>query len=144
MEPLETKPGKSGYSYDPEGDKLSKSLYTSMIRSSKEIEFRNRNNQELDDKIDDNKHVFDENKKPHNCSICEYSTSKESDLKRHIKSVHEGKPLQCSICNYSTSREQGAKYLGFFSFRSLKTRDKYISFAQFVYFLREVCLLFNF
>ena len=33
----------------------------------------------------------------------------------------------------------GAKYLGFFSSRSLKTREKYISFAQFVYFLREVC-----
>ena len=38
----------------------------------------------------------------------------------------------------------GAKYLGFFSSRSLKTREKYISFAQFEYFLREVCLLFNF
>ena len=38
----------------------------------------------------------------------------------------------------------GAKYLGFFSFHSLKTREKYISFAQFIYFLREVCLLFNF
>jgi hypothetical protein len=33
---------------------------------------------------------------------------------------------------------KGAKYL-FFSFsRSLKTREKYISFAQFVYFLREL------
>ena len=38
----------------------------------------------------------------------------------------------------------GAKYLGFFSSHSLKTREKYISFAQFVHFLREVCLLFNF
>ena len=28
--------------------------------------------------------------------------------------------------------------------RSLKTREKYISLAQFVYFLREVCLFFNF
>ena len=32
----------------------------------------------------------------------------------------------------------GAKYLGFFSSPSLKTREKCISFAQFVYFLREV------
>ena len=32
----------------------------------------------------------------------------------------------------------------FFFSRSLKSREKYISFAQFVYFLREVCLLFNF
>ena len=38
----------------------------------------------------------------------------------------------------------GAKYLGVFSSRSLKTREKCISFAQFVYFLREGCLLFNF
>ena len=37
----------------------------------------------------------------------------------------------------------GAKYLGFFSSRSLKMREKCISFAQFVYFLRKVCLLFN-
>ena len=38
----------------------------------------------------------------------------------------------------------GAKYLGFFSAHFLKTREKYNSFAQFVYFLREVCLVFNF
>ena len=37
----------------------------------------------------------------------------------------------------------GTKYLVSFSSCSLKTREKYISFAQFVYFLREVCLLFN-
>ena len=37
----------------------------------------------------------------------------------------------------------GAKYLGFFSAHFLKTREKYNSFAQFVCFLREVCLLFN-
>ena len=41
-------------------------------------------------------------------------------------------------------KDIGAKYLFFFSSRSLKMREKYISFAQFVYFLREVCLLFNF
>ena len=44
----------------------------------------------------------------------------------------------------STAAILGAKYLGVFSSHSLKTREKYISFAQFVYFLREVCLLFNF
>ena len=36
----------------------------------------------------------------------------------------------------------GVKYLFFLSFCSLKTREKCISFAQFAYFLREVCLLF--
>ena len=38
----------------------------------------------------------------------------------------------------------GVKYLGFFSSCSLKTREKYISFAQFVYFFSEVCLHFKF
>ena len=37
-----------------------------------------------------------------------------------------------------------AKYFGVFSFISLKMREICISFAQFVYFLREVCSLFNF
>ena len=37
----------------------------------------------------------------------------------------------------------GAKYLLFFSSRSLKTREKHISFAQFLYFLREVFLFLN-
>ena len=50
--------------------------------------------------------------------------------------VNVTQEIQCS--------ELGAKYLVFFSSRSLKTREKYVSFAQFVYFLREVCLLFNF
>ena len=39
---------------------------------------------------------------------------------------------------------QGAKCLVSFPSRSLKKREKYNSFAQFVYFLREVCLVFNF
>ena len=38
----------------------------------------------------------------------------------------------------------GAKYLGFFSSRSLKTRENYISFPQFVYFLRDLkCVYFS-
>ena len=40
--------------------------------------------------------------------------------------------------------DSGAKYLVIFSSRSLKMTEKYISFSQFVYFLREVSLLFNF
>ena len=38
----------------------------------------------------------------------------------------------------------GAKHLVPFFSCSLKMREKYISFAQFVYFMREVCLLINF
>ena len=49
-------------------------------------------------------------------------------------------------CQKFSSRKHslGAKYLVSFSSLSLKTREKYNSFAHFVYFLREVCLLFNF
>ena len=36
----------------------------------------------------------------------------------------------------------GAKYLVFVSSRSVKMRE--LSFAQFVYFLKKVCLFFNF
>ena len=42
------------------------------------------------------------------------------------------------------SLDLGAEYLGFFSSRSLKRREKYAFLSQFVYFLREVCLLFNY
>ena len=50
--------------------------------------------------------------------------------------------LQLGAPNFS--HMHGMKYLVSFSSRSLKMREKYISFAQLVYFLREVCLLFNF
>ena len=41
-------------------------------------------------------------------------------------------------CSPPERHNLGAKYLGFFSSRSLKTREKYtISFAQFVYFLND-------
>ena len=52
-------------------------------------------------------------------------------------------PYQANSDHYGCPAP-GAKYLGFFSTRSLKMREKYISFAQFVYCLREVRLLFNF
>ena len=45
-----------------------------------------------------------EAKKPHKCPICGYSCSKRSNLTRHVKSVHEGKkPHKCSICDYRCS-----------------------------------------
>ena len=45
-----------------------------------------------------------EGKKPHKCSICDYSFGKKGKLKRHIQSVHEkNKPHKCSICDYTAS-----------------------------------------
>jgi tricorn protease-like protein len=52
-------------------------------------------------------------------------------------------PTSEAAIDFSLSSNFGAKYLGFFSSRSLKTREKSISFAQLVYSLRKVCLLFN-
>ena len=46
--------------------------------------------------------------------------------------------------DFSTAQCPRCEIFAFFSSRSLKTREKYISFAQSVYFLRKVCLLFNF
>ena len=57
------------------------------------------------------------------------------DLASDLKEKTELEPENFEI------EKIGAKYLFFFSSHSLKTREKYISFAQFVYFLREVGLL---
>jgi hypothetical protein len=46
------------------------------------------------------------------------------------------------IKNIAVTLDKGAKYLVFVSSCSVKTRE--LSFAQFVYFLRKVCLFFNF
>ena len=51
-----------------------------------------------------------EEKKPHKCSICDYSCSKKSVLKTHIDSVHEKKkPHKCQICDYSGSQKEHLK-----------------------------------
>ena len=44
--------------------------------------------------------------------------------------------------DHAVTLDVGVKYLFFVSSRSLKTREP--GFAQFVYFLREVSLFFNF
>ena len=80
-----------------------------------------------------------EGRKPHQCTICEASFHQKSGLLQHISGVHEkAKPFPCPQC------DKGTIYLFFSSSRSLKARKKRISFAQFVYFLRVVCLRFNF
>ena len=52
--------------------------------------------------------------------------------------------LHCYSQDWNSLKQFRCEIFGFFSSRSLKTREKYISFVQFVYFLRKVCLLFNF
>merc|ERR1719319_1978372 len=39
----------------------------------------------------------------HECDQCSYTTSDQSNLKKHIKSVHEGFRIQCSKCTYKSS-----------------------------------------
>ena len=46
------------------------------------------------------------------------------------------------LSQFEKKKGQGVKYLVFVSSRSVKTRE--LSFAQFVYFLRKVCLFLNF
>jgi hypothetical protein len=51
-----------------------------------------------------------EGKKPFRCEICDYCYSQKSDLIKHIKSVHEGKkPFKCEICDYSCSHKPSLK-----------------------------------
>ena len=65
-----------------------------------------------------------------------------------ISETNQHAQLTARPVNFSQSIASKLRHrceiFGFFSSRSLKTREKYISFAQFVYFLKEVCLLFNF
>ena len=43
-------------------------------------------------------------KKPHKCSICDYSCTSKGSLKIHIDAVHEGKtPHKCWTCDYSVA-----------------------------------------
>ena len=45
-----------------------------------------------------------------NCLICETSFSTQTNLKIHVKSVHEKyKPHKCSICDYSCSLKEKMK-----------------------------------
>ena len=53
---------------------------------------------------------MNEGKKPHQCSICDYSFANKQNLKKHIDAVHEGKkPHKCLICDYSFSRKDQLK-----------------------------------
>ena len=60
-----------------------------------------------------------------------------------IYAVQASITTKCPM-DFSSYPFDRCEIFGFFSSRSLKRREKYITFAQFVYFLREVCLLFNF
>ena len=46
----------------------------------------------------------DKKLKPHNCEMCDYSTTTKQNLKVHVESVHERiKPHKCLSCDYSTA-----------------------------------------
>ena len=48
--------------------------------------------------------------KQNKCSICDYTSSKKSHVKRHLESVHDGKkPHKCSICDYSCAQNSALK-----------------------------------
>ena len=94
--------------------------------------------------------VHERKNSTYKCSDCEYTSKQKHSVLRHQRAKHneqlETTTFQCFGCDFETDDkdELGAKYLGFFSSHSLKTREKYASFAQFVYFFKEVCLFFDF
>ena len=60
--------------------------------------------------INKNADAIHEKKKPHQCSICDYSFAAKGNLKIHINSVHDGKkPHKCSICDQNFAQKQHLK-----------------------------------
>ena len=76
------------------------------------------------------------------CETCNKTYASVYELNRHVKEIHtKAKSFQCSLCDATFSRKyncKGAKYLGFFSSRSLKTNERkiylYIFWGKCVYF----------
>ena len=51
-----------------------------------------------------------ENKKPHKCPICDFTSSQKSTMNIHTASVHEKKrPHKCSICDQSFPKNSKSK-----------------------------------
>ena len=49
--------------------------------------------------------------KPHKCIICDYETKKQSNLKKHVASVHEiQNPVECPKCEKKFKCERGLNY----------------------------------
>ena len=49
------------------------------------------------------------NSGPHRCDQNEYSTTKGSNLKKHVQERHEGISHQCEKCEYSSPDEQNLR-----------------------------------
>ena len=44
------------------------------------------------------------------CTICDFVTANNYNLKNHIETVHEGiKPFKCKICDYKTAHKPSLK-----------------------------------
>ena len=98
-----------------------------------------------EEKIRHTEILSEEGIKSYKCLICSVDFPEEKIVKKHISDEHGPALFKCDFesCEYTNPRIR-CEIFGFLSSRSLKTREKCISFAQFVYFLREVGLLFNF
>ena len=88
-------------------------------------------------------------KKTLTCDKCGKTFSTAKCLNDHCNQEHPSLEKIASVkckceapCNMEFETAQGAKYLVFVSSRSVKLRE--LNFTQFVYFLRKVCLFFNF
>ena len=48
-----------------------------------------------------------ESEKPFKCDLCDYSSVRRGDLKRHMRSHTGEKPFKCELCDYSSSGSGG-------------------------------------
>ena len=87
--------------------------------------------------------VSEEGIKCYKCLICSADFFEEEIVKKHISDEHGPALFKCDFesCEYTNPRIR-CEIFGFLSSRSLKTREETLSFAKFVYFLREVGFTF--
>ncbi|PRD28125.1 UNVERIFIED_CONTAM: Ras-responsive element-binding protein 1 [Trichonephila clavipes] len=49
---------------------------------------------------------FEKPRKMHRCNICLYTTSKTTNLRRHLLIHSREKPFQCDVCSKSFTQKQ--------------------------------------
>ena len=68
---------------------------------NKEVIFESIQRSTTNGTMNKNIDMIHEEKKPHKCSICDYSFAAKGSLKIHTDAVHLGKkPHKCSVCDY--------------------------------------------
>ena len=102
---------KNNYSTDSPQSKIDETVVQKKIKAlDKGVIFENIQRSTTIETMNKNTNVIHEEKKPHTCPNCDYSSARKTSLKNHIDVVHEGKkPHKCSICDRSFAQTNTLK-----------------------------------